>query len=433
MRIRHNYLLISAHGVTLKLRKRFCSYNLRKEKNGMDKRKKLFVVCLAIALVIGSILGTLPVQAAGSKIALSYKSAAMRVGDTLDLNVTSNAGGKTLAEVTWKSSDKKVASVDKRGNVTAKKTGTVTIMATTKDKKSKASCKIKVQKRQTSETRVLVAYFSCTNTTKEVAEKIAGVTGGDLYRITPAKKYTSEDLNYNRESSRATKEQGNADIRPQMKGEIVSMQNYDVVFLGYPIWFGDAPRIVSTFMESYSFDGKTVIPFCTSGSSGIGNSAAELAKAGGTWLDGRRFPGGASSKTIEEWIQGLEITAEDSKGAGRALNIQVGKKVFQVKLAENASAKALAEKLAKGPITISMQDYGGFEKVGAFGFHLAADDEDITAEPGDLILYEGNQLVIFYGSNSWDYTRLGKIQNVTAKELKEAFGSGAVTVTLSLP
>lgn len=400
----------------------------------MDKIKKYFGVFLAMAVLTWNILGTLPVQAAGSKITLNYKNATMHVGDTLDLNVALNTGVKMQAGVTWKSSNKKVATVDKKGNVKAKKTGTVTITALTKDKKGKASCKIKVQKKQASKTKILAAYFSCTDTTKGVAEKIADITGGDLYRITPAKKYTSRDLNYNNESSRAVKEQGNKNIRPQIKGKTVGMKNYDVVFLGYPIWMGDAPRIISTFVESYNFKGKTVVPFCTSGSSGIGKSASRLAKLGkGTWLGGRRFSGNASSKTIEEWVQGLGVLEETGgQGADGVMNIQVGKKVFKAKLADNSSAKALAKKLAKSPITISMQDYGGFEKVGDFGFNLVTNDKQITTEPGDLVLYEGDQLVIFYGKNSWSYTRLGKIQNVTAKDLKAALGNGDVTVTLSL-
>lgn len=401
----------------------------------MDKIKKYFGVFLAMAVLIGNSLGTLPVQAAGSKITLNYKNATMYVGDTLDLNVALNTGVKTQAGVTWISSNKKVATVDKKGNVKAKKTGTVTITALTKDKKGKASCKIKVQKKQASKTKILVAYFSCTDTTKGVAEKIADITGGDLYRITPAKKYTSRDLNYNNESSRAVKEQGNKNIRPQIKGKTVGMKNYDVVFLGYPIWMGDAPRIISTFVESYNFKGKTVVPFCTSGSSGIGKSASRLAKLGkGTWLGGRRFSGNASSKTVEEWVQGLGILEETGgQGADSVMDIQVGKKVFKAKLADNSSAKALAKKLKKSPITISMQDYGGFEKVGDFGFNLVTNDKQITTEPGDLVLYEGDQLVIFYGKNSWSYTRLGKIQNVTAIDLKAALGNGDVTVTLSLP
>lgn len=400
----------------------------------MDKIKKYFGVFLAMAVIIGNSLGTLPVQAAGSKIILNYKSATMRAGDTLDLNVAWNTGVKASAGVTWKSSDKKVASVDKNGNVRAKKSGTATITATAKNKKGKAACKIKVQKKQASKTKILVAYFSCTDTTKGVAENIADVTGGDLYRITPAKKYTSRDLDYNNESSRASKEQNNKNIRPQIKGKTVGMRNYDIVFLGYPIWFGDAPRIVSTFVESYNFKGKTVIPFCTSGSSGIGKSASKLEKLSkGTWLSGRRFSGNASSGTIEKWIQKLGVLEKtDGQGADNVMNIQVGKKVFKAKLADNASAKALAKKLAKSPITISMQDYGGFEKVGDFGFNLVTNDKQVKTEPGDLVLYEGNQLVIFYGKNSWSYTRLGKIQNVTAKELKAALGDGDVMITLSL-
>ncbi|MCM1257079.1 MAG: flavodoxin [Roseburia sp.] len=402
----------------------------------MDRIKKYFGLFLAAAIFIGSLIGPLSVQAAsGSKIILNYKSVTMRAGDTLDLNVASSAGVKSSKKVTWKSSNKKVASVDKNGVVKAKKTGTVTITATVKNNKEKASCKIKVQKKQASKTKALVAYFSCTGTTKGIAEKVADVTGGDLYRITPAKKYTSKDLNYDNEKSRTSKEQNNKKMRPQLKGNAVSMKNYDVIFLGYPIWWEDAPRILSTFVESYDFKGKTVVPFCTSASSGIGKSAKRLAALSkGTWLKGRRFSGNASQETVSDWVQGLGVLeGADGNGGGSTMNLKIGKKVFTAKLADNASAKELAAKLAKKPITISMQDYGGFEKVGDFGFTLAANDKQMTTEPGDLVLYEGDQLVIFYGKNSWSYTRLGKIQDVTAKTLKAALGSGDVTVTLSLP
>ena len=197
----------------------------------VDKIKKYFGVFLVMAVVTWNFLGTLPVQAAGSKITLNYKSATMRVGDTLDLNVILNNGVKMRAGITWKSSNKKVASVNKKGNVKAKKTGTATITAMAKNKKGKATCKIKVQKKQA------------------------------------------------------------------------------------------------------------------------------------------------------------------DKGKDSVMNIQVGKKDFKAKLADNSSAKALAKKLAKSPITISMQDYGGFEKVGDFGFNLVTNDKQITTEPEDLVLYEGDQLV----------------------------------------
>ena len=153
----------------------------------------------------------------------------------------------------------------------------------------------------------LVVYFSCTGTTKGVAEKIAGITGADLYEIIPAQPYTDEDLNYNDSSTRATQEQRTPDERPEIGGEDIDLEGYTTLYLGYPIWWGDAPRILSTFVEGHDFTGVTVIPFCTSGSSGIGQSGDDLAaRAGtGTWLDGTRHSGSVSEDELRDWIAGM--------------------------------------------------------------------------------------------------------------------------------
>ena len=157
--------------------------------------------------------------------------------------------------------------------------------------------------------KVLVAYFSATHTTQGVAEKLAQGLNADLYEIVPAEPYTSDDLNYSDNNSRTTLEMNDATARPAISGSMENMEQYDVIFLGYPIWWGDAPRIMSTFVESYDFSGKTVVPFCTSGSSGIGSSASNLEKlaGNGTWLDGHRFSGSDSQETILNWANGLGI------------------------------------------------------------------------------------------------------------------------------
>ena len=153
---------------------------------------------------------------------------------------------------------------------------------------------------------VLVAFFSATGTTKGVAERIASVTGGDLYEILAAEPYTSDDLNYN-DSSRSTKEQNDKNVRPEIGSEDISLEGYTTIYLGFPIWWGEEPRILDTFVEKYSFDGITVIPFCTSGGSGIGRSGPNMeALAGtGTWLDGQRFDGNVSEADLQSWIEGL--------------------------------------------------------------------------------------------------------------------------------
>ena len=158
------------------------------------------------------------------------------------------------------------------------------------------------------ETDVLVAYFSATGTTKGVAEKIAAVTGGDLYEILAAEPYTSDDLNYSDSSSRSTKEQNDKNARPAIGSEDISLAGYTTLYLGFPIWWGEEPRILDTFVEKYSFDGITVIPFCTSGGSGIGRSGPNMeALAGsGTWKEGKRFGGSVSESELQSWIDSLK-------------------------------------------------------------------------------------------------------------------------------
>lgn len=157
--------------------------------------------------------------------------------------------------------------------------------------------------------KVLVAYFSATGTTKGVAEHIANGLNADIYEIVPEDPYTEADLNYNDNNSRTTIEMNDPNARPAISGSVENMEQYDIIFVGYPIWWGEAPRIVSTFMESYDFSGKTIVPFCTSGGSGIGSSASNLERltSGATWLDGRRLNGSDSQDTVMEWVNSLDL------------------------------------------------------------------------------------------------------------------------------
>ena len=154
----------------------------------------------------------------------------------------------------------------------------------------------------------LVVYFSATGTTKGVAEKIASVTGADLYEIKAAQEYTAEDLDWNDSDSRTTHEQNDPSVRPEIGSDPVSLEGYSTIYIGFPIWWGEEPRIMDTFVESYDFDGITMIPFCTSSSSGIGMSGKNLeSNAGsGKWLDGERFSGSVSEDELQTWIEGLK-------------------------------------------------------------------------------------------------------------------------------
>lgn len=159
------------------------------------------------------------------------------------------------------------------------------------------------------EHKILVAYFSATGTTKGVAEHIANGLNADIYEIVPEEAYTDADLDYNDNNSRTTIEMNDPDARPAISGSVENMEQYDIIFVGYPIWWGEAPRIVSTFMESYDFSGKTIVPFCTSGGSGIGSSASNLERltSGATWLDGRRLNGSDFQDTVMEWVNSLDL------------------------------------------------------------------------------------------------------------------------------
>ena len=159
-------------------------------------------------------------------------------------------------------------------------------------------------------TKVLVAYFSATGTTEGVAEHIANGLNADIYEIVPEEPYTDADLNYNDNNSRTTIEMNDPSARPAISGSVDNMDQYDIVFIGYPIWWGEAPRIVSTFMESYDFSGKTIVPFCTSGGSGVGSSATNLEQltSGANWLEGRRLNGRDSQDTVMEWVNSLGLS-----------------------------------------------------------------------------------------------------------------------------
>lgn len=156
--------------------------------------------------------------------------------------------------------------------------------------------------------KVLIAYFSCTGTTEGIAEKIAVETSGTLYEIIAADPYTAEDLDYY-SGGRADQEQADSTARPEISGNVEDMDKYDIVFIGYPIWHGQAPRIISTFLESYDFSGKTIVPFCTSHSSGIGSSDRNLHSlaSGAEWRNGRRFSGNESANTIAAWLEELNL------------------------------------------------------------------------------------------------------------------------------
>ena len=161
----------------------------------------------------------------------------------------------------------------------------------------------KGEKNMQTENKPLVVYFSATGTTAKAARTIAEVTGGTLYEIVPQQAYTSDDLDWNDRQSRSSVEMNNPQARPALKDTKQDVAAYDVIFIGYPIWWDQAPRIINTFIESHDLKDKTLVPFATSGGSGISNSVKELRKAYPDleWQDGKLL-NGASRNTVQNWV-----------------------------------------------------------------------------------------------------------------------------------
>ena len=160
--------------------------------------------------------------------------------------------------------------------------------------------------------KTLIVYYSATGNTKAVAEMIAEETNGDLFEIEPQDPYSNEDLNWTDENSRVTREYENEDERnvELVSTTVDNWEDYDTVFVGYPIWWGIAAWPVNTFVENNDFTGKTVVPFCTSSSSGLGQSGELLAQAAGSgdWQEGQRFQSRTSASEVQEWLNELGIT-----------------------------------------------------------------------------------------------------------------------------
>lgn len=302
----------------------FCIVFAGSSTDAMAKSKKAPAV-KSISLKIG-------------KKKVTKKTYKMKLGEKKKIKVSvSPKKGKNMVQ--FATSNRKVAAVSKKGTVTAKKTGTAKIKVTVKkgaskkkgrmSKKKTTWVKIKIDKasnpkdKTDSDTKPpsdqntvkgkksLVVYFSCTNTTKKIAEYVQQSTGADIYRIEAAVPYTAEDLNYGNADSRTSQEQNNPSARPAIAGNLPSLDGYEIVYLGYPLWFGQAPKIMYTFIESYNLSGKIVIPFCTSHSSGIGASATNLqtvTKGNATWIAGQRFSGSSSKAEVEKWIDNLDLT-----------------------------------------------------------------------------------------------------------------------------
>ena len=187
--------------------------------------------------------------------------------------------------------------------------------ATTDTSITKTTQKVKktsVRKNDDDNTKVLVVYYSATGSTAAVAETIADSTGGDLFELVPTDPYSDDDLDWTNKSSRVSKENNDTSLRDVelTYNSLKDLDSYDTIFIGYPIWWGIAAWPVNGFVHLNDFKGKTVIPYCTSTSSGIGDSGKLLEKQAGSgdWQDGKRFSSGASKEEVTSWVKELGLS-----------------------------------------------------------------------------------------------------------------------------
>lgn len=156
-----------------------------------------------------------------------------------------------------------------------------------------------------SKQNILVTYFSCTGTTARAAKGLAKAVGGKLYEIKPVAPYTSEDLNWNNKESRSTREMRDPGFRPPIEINAAEVEAYDTIFVGFPIWWYTAPTIINTFLESFSLEGKTIIPFATSGGSTISKAESDLRQAypAAAWGQGKMLNSRVTKGALEDWLK----------------------------------------------------------------------------------------------------------------------------------
>lgn len=227
------------------------------------------------------------------------------------------------------------------------------------------------------------------------------------------------------------------------------MEQYDTIYLVYPIWHYTLSVPVCSFLDEYDLSGKTIYAFAANAGSRFADSVSRIQEAEpeakvveGVSVSEREMTDAKESvltcvrdfaKTVTTVPEGSS-NSENSEGteniANMKINVRIGNTTFTAALEDNAATRELVEMMKQAPISINMSDYSGFEKVGSLGRSLTTDNHQTTTSAGDIVLYNGNQIVMFYGSNSWSYTRIGRIENLSGWQ--ETLGNGDITAVFTI-
>ena len=290
--------------------------------------------------------------------------------------------------------------------------------------------------------KTLVVYYSYTGNCRTIVNTLTSQLTADVVEIQPADKtqrYEANGYAIGTQLLNAIKANpGSASSYPAIDPVSTSLDDYDNIIIVTPLWWSQMAAIMQTylFQNADAMSGKHVAMIVSSSSSGISGVVADAKRLlpdvewMGDALHIRDSNRSRASSLIADWLSTLDLQT----ASAQVMNITIGGKTVKATLADNSSAQALYEALQQGPITYDAHDYGDFEKVGDLGQSFPRNDEPITTRPGDIILYQGSSLCIYYDTNSWNFTRIGRIEGMTQDELKDFVraGEGNVSITLSL-
>ena len=294
--------------------------------------------------------------------------------------------------------------------------------------------------------KTLVVYYSYTGNCKEIVETLTGQITADVMRIEPkdkTQKYEADNYAIGTQLLNAIKAApNNATSYPEIDDvSITDLSTYQNIIIVTPLWWSQMAAIMQTYLFNYGAQmaGKHVALIVSSHSSGISGVVADAQRLvpDVTWMGDALWINASNHNNratlTDNWLKTLNF-AESGATMNKMYITIDGETTLTVTLADNSSARALVDALKLNPITYEAHDYGNFEKVGALGQSFPTNDESITTEPGDVILYQGNNLCLYYDKNSWTFTRIGKIEGKTQNELKQILkaGQGNISVTLSI-
>ena len=309
---------------------------------------------------------------------------------------------------------------------------------------SDSEIKAETNQVQTNMAKTLIAYYSYTCNCKAIVNSLTSQITADVLEIEPAEKglkYETNNYALGTQLLNAIKANPNdASSYPAIDPVTINLDDYQNIIIVTPLWWSQMAAIMQTylFQNSAKLAGKTVAMIVSSHSSGISGVVADAQRLlpNVTWAGDALWINASNhsnrNSLIENWLPTQNF--QTTNNMSQVMYITIGEQTLPVTLVDNAATQALVVALAEGAVSYEADDYGGFEKVGALGRSLPTSNEQITTQAGDVILYNGNNIVLFYGSNSWSYTRLGRIQYDSLDQLKAFLraGKGSVSVTLSL-